>query len=923
VNYLRDGVSGTVNAAGVESIDGRIAYVPFPSSGTGGLADITARYFWHLDLRPDLGNDVLTRPGQPTFWQNMSTYTVGYLIRPTGEVTGAAGLTFPQINNYITQYTNNGAAGATFPSFPTGDLLAGTATTQSRIDDFIHAGYTGGARSFSARSADDVKTIFNTILAEILAASGQDAGVSAGSGGGDNSTLAGRLKYEVSYATLGNSGNVTALRLNADGSESGVTAWSANQRMLERAINLRQVFTMTGNVPAQTPIDFNGTFASLPSDVRDALATGPLAARIPNGVSFINYLRGDNSMLDSDGLLFRQRGSRIAAMVNPPSVFMGDGRDFAYDLDPSPGGVDGRGSYMNFTNRKRGFPKSLFVATNSGEMHAFESETGDELAAIRPRRSLVRMLNFAAEPYNFEYVLDGPISELDIFDGSKADSEGLRDTPNEWRAWRHLGVGTGGRGEKVIYGVNSPINPGTPPNRTPVLEDFLWETGPDQINTADGGDVTLGFMSNNPRGGQTEILGQTAATRGRWIVAINNGHYNGEPNGEKSGLVVLDAVTGELIRTIPLPTGYSAGAGLSGITLLRSYGTNTRVVAAYAGDANGQLWKFNLQGPPSSWHVEHDRPLFIVPGNRPIYGHPAWQAHEAGGFIVVFATGLVLKDEHIEDLGQQTIYGIWDRQNLDGTNLNNETFTPETEAQLEERTFIPASRAPRPPFIYYAIQGDQIEWNTQRGWFIRMNNIEQRNLPGERSIANVQNFATSVIITSTVLRPPPEVEMCTSPLPANYVYVLNAQEASPRLSRSFDIDGDGRLDAYDSNADGRTDAGYAMAYVERGGFSRGLSVTRFRTQADGTPLADDPSTNVGNASDPQVAQTDSERLQTRADEGSGESDLSGDATGGALRCRTNRGVILGTGETPLGAGVYCPTTGWNRTQFQLSAPPSN
>jgi hypothetical protein len=257
--------------------------------------------------------------------------------------------------------------------------------------------------------------------------------------------------------------------------------------------------------------------------------------------------------------------------------------------------------------------------------------------------------------------------------------------------------------------------------------------------------------------------------------------------------------------------------------------------------------------------------------------------------------------------------------------LNNETFTPVSDTQLEERTVIPASRASNGGFFYYAISGDAIDWETQRGWFIHMNNVHQQDdalRGGERSIADVQNFGRSVIITSTVLRPPPEGEMCTiADLPANYVYIVNAQNASPELSRSFDIDGDGRMDAYDTNSDSRVDAGYAVAYAPQGGFTRGISVSRFRSRADGTALPDDPQTDTGNSSDPQVAESVSDRLEKAADEAAGESALS--QSGSAPKCRTMRGIILGTGETPLGAGVYCPTTGWSRTQFQLSAPPSN
>ena len=53
VNYLPGGIA---------SDDGRIAYTPFPSTGIGGLADLTAQHFWHLDKRPGVPNRVLTPP---------------------------------------------------------------------------------------------------------------------------------------------------------------------------------------------------------------------------------------------------------------------------------------------------------------------------------------------------------------------------------------------------------------------------------------------------------------------------------------------------------------------------------------------------------------------------------------------------------------------------------------------------------------------------------------------------------------------------------------------------------------------------------------------------------------------------------------------------------------------------------------------
>src|SRR5690606_25352689 len=110
--------------------------------------------------------------------------------------------------------------------------------------------------------------------------------------------------------------------------------------------------------------------------------------------------------------------------------------------------------------------------------------------------------------------------------------------------------------EPLIYGVRSPLNQTGTPNRTPVLSDFLWETGPDVINT---GALQLGHMTNPLRSGQTE--------NGTWVVVANNGHYNGQSDGSGAGLVVLNPMNGDVIRTIPLPGAYSAGRGLSGVTL--------------------------------------------------------------------------------------------------------------------------------------------------------------------------------------------------------------------------------------------------------------------------------------------------------------------------------------------------------------------
>jgi hypothetical protein len=162
--------------------------------------------------------------------------------------------------------------------------------------------------------------------------------------------------------------------------------------------------------------------------------------------------------------------------------------------------------------------------------------------------------------------------------------------------------------------------------------------------------------------------------------------------------------------------------------------------------------------------------------------------------------------------------------------------------------------------------------------------------------------------------------MCdVNDLPANYVYVLNAETASSARSRSFDVVDDPRLDPF------------AVAFIPRGGFARGVSVSAFRANTDGTPRTVGAIGTPTNVSDPFVqpvvfengVPTSEPLLGTDGNVGlDGEDKEGADPTSGG-RCRNMRGNIIGTESGSLGFGVACPTTGWNRTQFQLSAPPSN
>jgi len=768
----------------------RRLYTPYPSSATGGLADLTAQYYWHKDLRDMLANQVATRADQPAFWQNMTTYTVGYLIKPSGLLVGAtSGLTFDQIDAYRTGYAISGYAAATKPAWPTGDTTSLTAA--KRVDDFIQAGYTGGGRGFSVQNAEEIRGVFDTILSDILNAAGSDAGIEMASLETGVKTLDGSLKYGVEFRTVDNSGDIKATLLDAMGNgveksldvngnvlnPASADYWTASKQIPHHTN--RRIFSMgSGNIP----FEFKGAFSSLPVDVQAALRTGKDKDRIPTDSRFVDYLRGKDPVSDAQFRVFRQRLSPIGAIVNAAPLLMGDEDNLQYNLT---GDVSGRNLYAAYRAQIKASSASLFVATNAGAVHAFTADKGKELAAFMPRRSMTKLVDQANINSGFSYALDGPITRNDIFTGTQ---------------WNQVAIGTGGRGEKLIYGLRSPLKPNG--DRTPDVGDFLWEAGPD---TLDSQEVITGHMTNPVRSGQTDS--------GHWVAIVNSGHYNGQTGGAKSGLVVLNAMTGTLLRSIHLPATFSAGRGLGGVTLERD--ARRRIVAAYAGDANGNLWRFDLRGAPEVWKVAYGKPLFTTENNRPIYGAPLWQPHPKGGNMVVFATGMVLEDADLADTSvKEGIYGIWDPTSRTGIEKNgfetvqlNMLLTQsigKPEISIDGKTG-------------YSLSQNMIDWNKHKGWHRILDYA-----PGERNIDQIKRVGSSVEVNTVTLNSnnSNDIESCTpTNLPKNPTYMLNISDGAG--VPAFDVDGDGKID------------NVAMVVSEFGGYSRSIRVINHSKSDDG------------------------------------------------------------------------------------------
>ncbi|RYF49493.1 MAG: pilus assembly protein PilY, partial [Comamonadaceae bacterium] len=563
----------------------------------------------------------------------------------------------------------------------------------------------------------------------------------------------------------------------------------------------------------------------------------------------------------------------MGASVNSPPAFVGGRINMAYDK----GTVLGSSSYVDYKTLKTTLPPTIFAATNDGKVHVLNAAkddttlpgipAGTELAQFMPKGAMAAQIELAKPNYSFRYTLDGPVVDHDIYDKHGKTPAG---GPAKWR---QLVFGTAGRAGSFMYGLESPMNTN---NRTPTKDHFLWELDKNTTGYDDLANVT-----NNPTAGQL--------TDDTWVVLTGSGHYAGP--GKQVGLYVVEALTGKRKGFIPLPAGYGnddtangGNRGLGAVVAVRD--ANRKIVAAYAGDANGNLWRFDLRSTP--FRVSYDRPLFTTPGGKrqPIYAAPAWQAHPGSsnsctysaasqcGAIVMVGTGILLDDDDLKTPAtQQAIYGIWDQTPIGSGDKAgfNKVMTTDLVEQTIDLSSVKNGALREAGKTFYQVSSNTVDWNTKKGWFLKLGVITYPGAMalGERVVGDLSNFGSSVVIASFL---PQErdltVESCTGAgsLPNN-IYVLDA--LTGKNTRAFDHDANGAFDSY------------SVVSIQQGGYTRGNVISQNR---DGQP-------------------------------NEGTIDLKPTPT-----CTGATGFLTGGGGT-MPIGNVCPVTGWRRSWAPVVSPP--
>lgn len=631
----------------VGNADGRLG-TPFADSWGGTLADI-AMHFYESDLAPDFEDRLPAIGCDDASHQHMVTHTVwiggpGVLgverlltdchTQPTGTCGGG-----PCLEDRLTA----------MPVWPL--PIPGR---ESTVDDLFHAAVNGRGFHFRAAQHGGMCAGIGRVLDFIGRQSTSYGTEHHGPQVVDSDSI-----YKVSFRSDDWSGDVQAFDYDALSGEVGKLRWSAAaaQNSAGVSYDTRRIVTFGGIWRNSQGIPFR--YGDLSEKQRQALGSDLNSGSTADDAAklVLDYIRG------MDAPQYRPRSSLLGDIVNSVPV------------------IDG---------------KTLFVSGNDGMLHAFDIVSGEERFAYVPNLVFGKLKELASPGYvdNHRFFVDGSPSVGEVLEGTY-----------QRKTYLIGGLGKGGRGyfclligsrKRELNGAQyGPYQQsfsvdgfcgGTPEQE--VAQIAMWEYPPPDIsddgvdNDGDGmqdeqdeTDLDVGYSL----GRGYVVNANTPAQSYRSVVIFGNG-YN-SPNG-KAVLYVVGAADGKLIRKIDTGVAASGDNGLSVPALIDVNGDRL-VDYAYAGDLEGNLWKFDLRDErPNRWGVAYGvdtdgdgvidaaqgdipAPVFRAKG-QPITGRPDVMAMmnacapQVHGNMVIFGTGRYVGLSDRRDSSRQSVYGIWD-----------------------------------------------------------------------------------------------------------------------------------------------------------------------------------------------------------------------------------------------------------------------
>lgn len=795
---------------------------PFNDATQNTLADL-AFHYWATDANTNLDNDVkplLVAPNtsdataeywdprnDPATWQHLVNYTIGLgltsaLDKPgipwSGDTYGGAGYTA----------LKNGTA------WP-----AASTDSANNVYDLWHTAINSRGEFFSADSPDKIVEAFRTIINRISnrTASASAPGVTA-SVVEDTIT---REVYETQFNSEDWSGNLIKYTIDSNGARTQSWDLATTLNGVQASTRNIKMFSSSGTSKLKDFTWDNLSAAQQTLLNRDYDTTNSTADT--RGAQRVAYVRGDQSNEGSASTQFRERGSVVGDIINSSPVLVGTPKYLAYLADAIDGATtDGTSKYAAFRTANSADGTSparrpmVYVGGNDGMLHGFDTRTGAEVFAYVPTAVIENLYKLPAKKYKggaHQFYVDGTPVVSDVYYGD---------------AWHTVLVGTLRAGGRSMFALDI-----TNPNAITLLWEKSFDTSATYAN--------MGYTFPTPSIARLH--------NGKWAVVTGNGYGNQSgTDADKASLMILDVQTGDMIKELVVTGDNSKANGMSSVKLADN---NSDGVAdyAYAGDLQGNLWRFDLfpasardgtgtdpfkrgtggitdsAGNANDFAVSYGgKPLYTATDSRnsgataqTIMAAPSLVRHPTTmGYLVVFGTGKYFEttDGNVDSTRAQSIYGIWDRKTraqstsapnpaLARSNLVAQSITEEAASNpFSSNTNVEGVRAVSQNAIQWYTTGatDTLDSSVNKwGWVLDLKIDGSSTLSGEMMINPMATRGSTLLVNTLT----PNADPCKEGVDS-WIYGLDPYTGGRTKYSVFDMNNDKTINDSDTYGSGNT-----------------------------------------------------------------------------------------------------------------------
>lgn len=591
----------------------------------------------------------------------------------------------------------------------------------------------GHGKYYTAADQTTLVSALQNAVDDIVSSISNAGGVATQS----ETTSVGNKVFQPVFNPTGWYGLLRCLTLNGDGTVGA--ACTPNASAVIPQPNLRKVFTSKVVGTVTTPFSFSETTYSSDMTVAQKAFLGGTSAEQKNTINFIRGVEGITG--------FRSRYNNTVGST----VLLGDIVDGQPVVVSKPNGATSDSAYTAFTTTHAD-RNIVLVGANDGMLHAFRieptvlggSDNMTELMGYIPSAVYPRLRSLTASDYGLDsgtphvYHVNGNMRQQDI------------KTSTGWKTIVVGGLGQGGQG---YYAIDS-----TDTSKFDSASSAVkWEW-------TDVQNSSLGYTFGAP----LIYNVRTSATTVVPAVILSNGYESGWADGSpatattnKSILYVLNADTGQLLKSITLPavsTGLSSPVGMD-------VGQDGILDFAYAGDVNGNLWRFDFtDNSPSNFKVI-TTPIFSSGIGQPIINRPAvmpvYKKSDGTilGNIVLFGTGQLLTNSDRASTTTQTLYGVLDTMNASPTTVPKSelqeqkfeatTYTVDAGSTTRVGTYRKISTSDADASSFDLTSDSNWEKTTpKKGWFINLNISSERAVTTPMLYSDKVLFGTGIPISN-------------------------------------------------------------------------------------------------------------------------------------------------------------------------------